>query len=118
MSGQSERDRYTSYRASARRRGLAFRLTIEQFQDIRRQPCLYGGGTSPAVRVGIDRRDNAKGYTVQNSLPCCNRHNEMRSHFFTHKEMIFIVQNVKSAAICGSNNAGRKKLSRDMPVAE
>lgn len=77
------------YKYSAKKRGLEFILTDYQFYRIIQQPCIYCGrsltnsitwGTRransntprPDFRfTGIDRRDNSKGYTLQNSVPCC-----------------------------------------------
>jgi hypothetical protein len=117
LNGTTERERFANAKRSAKHRGLRFLLTFEQFQEIRRQPCYYGGGAAPDIRVGIDRRDNSVGYTPLNCVPCCNRHNEMKRDYFTHKEMLQLVATIKSAALCGNNTAGRKKLSRE-PIAK
>jgi hypothetical protein len=68
------------YKGPARRRGIAFELTLEEFAALVALPCYYCG--TPPVNVcraphetliysGIDRRDNKAGYTRENSLPCC-----------------------------------------------
>ena len=78
---------YSSCRAAARRRGLAFELTIEEFSDIVSQDCAYCGAPplermakrscgapmyrGAAIANGVDRRDNSIGYTKANSTPCC-----------------------------------------------
>lgn len=69
------------YRYSAKKKGLDWALTDEQFFALIEQPCHYCG--SPPQRIakvsrngeyicnGVDRLDNAAGYTAENCVPCC-----------------------------------------------
>lgn len=70
------------YLTNARRRCLIFDLSFEQCCILFRSACAYCGSLPSAVAKvrsagedftynGIDRRDNSKGYTVENVLPCC-----------------------------------------------
>jgi len=73
---------YTRYKREAKARNLKFDLTKLQFNDITKKNCYYCG-TNPQYIIkneyqngdyiynGIDRIDNAKGYTVDNIAPCC-----------------------------------------------
>lgn len=77
-----------SYRVGARSRGLEFSLTESYFYELVIQPCVYCGDFSkknvkeiksytrsvkqPFRYTGIDRVDSSKGYTVENSVPCCS----------------------------------------------
>lgn len=56
------------YKASAKKRGLAFPLTHEQVENLVTQPCHFCGTPSAG---GIDRKDNSQGYLLENCLPCC-----------------------------------------------
>lgn len=58
---------YCEYRYNARKRGYDFDLTIDDFEKLVPSNCFYCGEKSN----GIDRWDNTKGYTIDNSLPCC-----------------------------------------------
>ncbi len=67
--------RYYNTKNSAEERSIPFNLTLERFEKITSNPCFYCGeyygyfcnkGYS-----GIDRVDSFKGYTVENSIPCC-----------------------------------------------
>ena len=98
----TEKSEYVCFKASAARRGRRFAISFDDFCALRLQPCVYGGGTRPEIRIGLDRKDNLTGYTPQNCVPCCQRHNAIKSHFFSHSEMKFIVANVKSAKECGN----------------
>ena len=74
---------------SAERRGYKWQLTNEQIGCLTKQPCYYCG-TKPSqalgierfngdyIHNGIDRIDNAKGYTIDNVVPCCSRCNRAK----------------------------------------
>lgn len=90
-----------NYRGSAKRKGLQFSLTVEQVEHLISESCRYCGQkpsqamspsqtrkhpSYPAFRyTGIDRRDNSKGYTDENSVPCCSRCNAMKSSLTTEE---------------------------------
>jgi hypothetical protein len=74
---------FYAYQRSARARGHCFDLSETDFRLLTQQPCFYCGappsqraatvqGThGDYIYTGIDRRDNAIGYTLANSRPCC-----------------------------------------------
>jgi hypothetical protein len=74
---------YSQYQCAAARRGREFSLNKDQFRALITQSCHYCANppnkTSRAYSAqagtfshnGIDRKDNSLGYTVENSLPCC-----------------------------------------------
>lgn len=63
------------YRYGAKRRGLCFELTKEQFVSILMETCHYCGGDEG---VGVDRKDNHIGYIPTNCIPCCTMCNRMK----------------------------------------
>jgi len=80
------RSSYVGYMGSAKRRGLPFALTFEEYKEIVVKPCYYCGVSSSKICYGslnnarnhgeficngIDREDNTKGYTKENSVACC-----------------------------------------------
>jgi hypothetical protein len=79
-----------AYKKKAALRGYIWDLRDEEFDALTQQNCFYCGapptnGTERwKSRVerwlynGIDRRDNAVGYTTQNAVPCCRRCNEWK----------------------------------------
>lgn len=85
---------YGQYRKSARNRGYEFSLSKEDFKRIITQPCTYCGRALTQIKkkkggnirvdgsgfryTGIDRYDNAKGYTLGNSVPCCEKCNRIK----------------------------------------
>ena len=69
--------RYRHYTYGAKRRGIEFELTLEQFKRFWEQPCSYCG--SPIATIGLDRKNSAKGYNVRNVAPCCFQCNTLKS---------------------------------------
>jgi hypothetical protein len=78
---------FSSYIRSAAKRGISFNLTKAEFMLIASMPCYYCGAPPSQTtfisrdqsrrqngftRSGIDRWDTNKGYTVENSRPCCS----------------------------------------------
>ena len=73
---------YNHYKRSAKQRNLEFALTKEQARKLFEGDCFYCG-QNPQARPtsqnlhgtyswnGIDRVDNSKGYTVDNTVSCC-----------------------------------------------
>lgn len=72
---------YHAYQRGAEQRGYAFDLTIEAFEQLVAQNCIYCN-MQPLKRIwyidkyyyfnGIDRVDNTLGYTISNCVPCCS----------------------------------------------
>ena len=82
---------YRQYQYKAEARNLIFRLTLEEFEQIIRQPCHYCGEYEV---MGIDRVDNRIGYLKSNSVPCCTECNFMKRSMDKHR---FISRTVKIA---------------------
>jgi len=66
-------------------RHLAFTLTLEQFEKIVEQACVFCGEQSEPR--GIDRRDNRIGYIPANCQSCCGPCNKLKGTF---GEQIFL----------------------------
>lgn len=78
-------------RRSARMRASrAYReitLTVDDIVAVRLDAsCHYCGAMLPDDIAGLDRIDNAKGYTRANVLPCCPLCNYARGHLLTVEE--------------------------------
>lgn len=81
--GIAERNRaFGMYRRSAKEQGYVFELTLEDFTEITALNCFYCNAfptpysknkdsNGEFIANGIDRVDNTKGYTKDNSVPCC-----------------------------------------------
>jgi len=81
----------SAYKAGAKRRGLSFELTEDEFREISSQDCFYCGHMPsnikrPSLRSnsghykynGIDRLDNRFGYIDGNVVPCCENCNKAK----------------------------------------
>lgn len=84
------RHRYKAYKGDARRRGLDFFLTVEEFGFFWQQPCEYCGIAIDTV--GIDRRDNQKGYELDNCISCCSTCNLVKGQFAFDEWMAYLEQ--------------------------
>ena len=78
------------------------------------QPCVYGALTFPnpanEPRRGVDRKDSALGYVLDNCVPCCERHNRAKNDTFTYDEWLTICADYNVQ--CGAARQGRKKMPR------
>lgn len=72
--------RFADYKFKAKHKEHIFDLSFEEFKAIVVQPCIYCGKV-PNVYNGIDRVDNSKGYTLENSVSCCGWCNKMKLTF-------------------------------------
>jgi len=57
------------YKRNAKLRGVAWDISKEFFRLMITAPCEYCGWNDDWV--GVDRRDNSKGYEYGNCAPCC-----------------------------------------------
>jgi len=89
-SGQSLRNSvHHTYELRAAKNHLVWELTDDKFDELTRGDCYYCG-CPPAnvasrsslhgdfVYNGIDRKDNLKGYTTDNTVSCCGICNKMK----------------------------------------
>lgn len=88
---------FSSYKKSAKKRGLEFELTREQFSKMIFQNCEYCGATPKNSMTdrrgrrilpkynGVDRVDNMRGYHIDNVVTCCRWCNEAK-RAKTHSE--------------------------------
>jgi len=66
---QTINGKYIGYKKDAKKRGIYFNLTKNEFESLWQKPCHYCD--SPINTIGIDRKDNNIGYTPDNCLSCC-----------------------------------------------
>ncbi|MBU1621733.1 MAG: hypothetical protein KKD77_20280 [Gammaproteobacteria bacterium] len=74
----------------AKKRGLPFDLTQDEYMLLVEQPCFYCGGTVGVSGVRLDRVDNSKGYVLPNVVPCCYRCNMVRGSTLSCNEMAYV----------------------------
>jgi hypothetical protein len=103
-------DLIKQYKKGAEKRNLAYDLTTEEFVEIITGKCHYCGDSLTNTKkgqgktsgdfkyTGIDRVDSSKGYTKENSVPCCWMCNNMK--YTTEKDVFLnhikkIYENIK-----------------------
>lgn len=80
-----------SYKREAKKRGIEWLLSDEEFKDFWGKDCYYCG--SKILGVGIDRVDNSKGYIIDNTVPCCCQCNIIKMDY-TYEEFIDKIRNI------------------------
>jgi hypothetical protein len=68
---ETKTGRYATYKSSAKVRGHVFEIDFEFFCMLLEDRCFYCKETAG----GVDRYDNAIGYTRANCVPCCSQCN-------------------------------------------
>lgn len=96
-------DLYVSRKSGAAKRRHAWELTKEQFFALCLSPCFYTGRLPATIHKssagsfcvvnGVDRRDNNKGYTVDNCVPCCPEVNYAK-RILSEKQFMTLVKEV------------------------
>ena len=106
----SIRGQYNAFKNQVTKyRGVKLDLTFEQYVAIINKPCVYAIQRESGIRIGIDQKTAKDGYTPDNSVPCCYRHNVMKSDIFTYEQAKEIARMYEIR--CG-NHPGRKKTSQ------
>lgn len=75
----AKENRYNIYKKNAKKRGLEFQLSKDEFYLMTSQPCYYCGDIKNYS--GIDRVDSSKGYVLNNCVPCCEICNKMKLNY-------------------------------------
>lgn len=100
--GTAKRDILCMYKHAAKKRGMSWELSDEEFFKITKSPCFYTGwlpdnvhktqsGNEIYIYNGIDRLDSSKGYTKDNCVPCHKIVNRMKSDL-TYDEFIRVIR--------------------------
>ena len=94
------RNLFDVYKRHAKRRGLSWGLSIEQFREITSSNCYYTGRLPSSVSTagfgnyytynGIDRKDNSVGYVWDNCVPCCKDANWAKQKMSMKEFLSFI----------------------------
>ena len=74
---KTPRGRYSCYKRSAKKRGISFNLTFEEFVTFWMKDCHYCG--MKIKGIGIDRVDSGGKYEIDNIVPCCTPCNMFKS---------------------------------------
>ena len=81
--------RWHLLKQNGKKRNLEVTLTRDQFEEVSKQPCHYCNGvldTDSGWGSHIDRLDNNLGYTIENSVSCCDFCNRIKQDLLTPNE--------------------------------
>ena len=81
---------YKSYKSNAVTTGKTFDLTLIDFKNLFKQKCFYCGGEAR----GIDRINNKRGYTKENTICCCTKCNFAKGYRLTREEFILLAKKI------------------------
>lgn len=90
----SPKRRFYVYSQGAKDRNIEFSLTFKEFKSFWGKKCYYCG--TEIEGIGIDRKDNEIGYTMENIVSCCPQCNRMKMALTREK---FISKCIKIASI-------------------
>jgi hypothetical protein len=74
--GQIKSVKLAQYKSGAKKRGIDWRLSKDQFLSLWQKPCFYCGDLVPTI--GIDRISSNEGYSIDNVISCCAICNTMK----------------------------------------
>lgn len=94
---KTPKGRFAFLKVKARSRKIPVALTLEEYVAIRQDTsaCAYCDGGLPVTGHGLDRKDNTKGYSVDNVVLCCTSCNFIKNDLVTHEEMIEVAKLLK-----------------------
>ncbi len=98
-------------RDSAKRRGISWQLSREDFAALRIGSCVYCQDSLSPTGCGLDRLDNSKGYEISNVVPACGPCNRIRNIYMTYEEMVFVMRALKEF------RASNKPLDKKVTVS-
>jgi hypothetical protein len=83
-----------AYRKS-KYRGIKWNLTYEEYLQLVDNKCHYCYKLPGNVNIGLDRKNNDKGYELSNVVPCCYRCNVTFSNFYNYDEKLFLAETIR-----------------------
>lgn len=95
-------------KAAAKRRGISWSLTEQEYTELAFKPCIYCGDSTGEVGVGLDRTDSGGGYEKRNVVPCCCGCNRVRGEDYIPFDVMFnevapIIRRLKAVRLAGHN---------------
>lgn len=80
---------YTVYKFRANKCDIPFELSRDEYYGMIKQPCHYCNCVSK-IRSGVDRKDNDRGYCLDNCVPCCTMCNFIKNTYSVKDFLIFV----------------------------
>lgn len=88
--------KFSFYKASAKKRNIEFKLTLEEFEFFWQKNCYYCNRSIDTI--GLDRIDSSIGYIPENIRSCCARCNTMKldsTEEQWYEDMLLILKNLQ-----------------------
>ena len=97
---RTARSRYSGLKSLAKRSSRPFNISLEAYEGLLKQPCLYCGRSIKGFGGHcLDRVDNSGGYVQGNVAPCCPDCNRIKCHLLTAEEMLAAMKAVKQVRL-------------------
>lgn len=90
-----EKNAWSQYQTSARKRGYEFLLSKEEFESLIAGNCHYCNQHPNPVN-GVDRYENAIGYVPGNCVPCCVMCNRAKGTYTVEEFNEWVVRTYKN----------------------
>lgn len=87
---------YSGLKTSARRRGISFQISLEEYAVFRVEPCNYCDRDLDETGGCLDRLDNSGPYAPYNCVPCCAECNYLRRDLLTVRQTRLAAQALKA----------------------
>jgi hypothetical protein len=92
---RTPKKRLSNLKSQCKKRGLEFDISLDEFIDEISKPCVYCNnllGEKSVTASGLDRKDNSKGYVVNNVCSCCWVCNSIKGEHLSFEEMKEVVK--------------------------
>jgi predicted nucleic acid-binding Zn ribbon protein len=89
----------------ARRRGHEWTIGLEEYVKLVSLPCHYCYRPISETGSGLDRKDNERGYLLDNVVTCCCRCNRVKMDHFTYRQMTRLSEVIRQLDLEVSNTA-------------
>lgn len=97
-------------------------LTFEQYVHKLADPCVYGQCSKVVYVRGLERINNSKPHTLENTVAACDYHNDLRGDRFQYKCFMDVVRADPSTWDCrlsdrakkNRSTAATKRMARDL----
>lgn len=86
----SDKGKWGMARRGAKRRGIEWSISLEDYINIIKPLCHYCAGPLSPFGINLDRKNNAIGYTKDNVVTCCGDCNRTKGDRLTYEEMVAV----------------------------
>ena len=101
--------RFKNLKSSSKQRKLEVTITLAEYTELCKQVCHYcSASLEKHTGSGLDRKDNAIGYTLENTVTCCSACNAGKGEFYSYEEWQVMIK----ACIRYRKKNGRRQQTR------